>query len=720
MTALTATGAAAAPQGGTRSPTVEVLSSRADAVSGGDALVRVAAPRGVDVRDVRVRLDGRDVTGEFTAGDGQLLAVLDGLDPGRHTVTAEAPRGRPGAVRITAHPGTGPVFSGPHEEPFACETEEFRTATGEALGAPLDADCSVGTRVDHVYRTTAGAFAPLPDPRALPADVAWTRTLDGVRVPYVVRVQTGTVNRGVYEFAALADPREADADEPSALAGESAWNQRVVYTFGGGCRGGWYRQGTATGGVLDDAMLSRGFAVVSNSLNVFGNDCNDLLAAETLSTTREEFIETYGVPRYTMGWGCSGGSYQAHQAADAYPGLLDGIVVGCSFPDVGLATSQNLADSRLLHHYFAVTDPSALTPEQELAVSGFAVPNAVASQSEGAKRLDPQAEFDPSLPVEQRYDPQTNPRGARATVWDHTRNAYGTDPATGFARRPLDNVGVQYGLQALRDGVIDVDEFLDLNDRVGGLDVDARVVADRMDADPAARRAGYETGRFLDGGGGLADVPIIDYRAYTDDEPAGDIHQRYHSFSTRERLVEADGDAGNQVMLTESDRYGLFSTASPVLVGALEQMDRWILAARADRRRDRHAAVVAARPADLTDACFTAGGERIAEAQVFRGDTRCNALYPSSSSPRLVAGGPLASDVVTCRLRPPARGDYPATSEQQWQRLNRVFERGVCDYSVPGVDETGMPGTWAFFTAPGRWTFHEPAHEHARWRRPRG
>ena len=171
--------------------------------------------------------------------------------------------------------------------------------------------------------------------------------------------------------------------------------------------------------------------------------------------------------------------------------------------------------------------------------------------NDGAKRLDPQAEFDASVPPAFRYHPQSNPLGARATVWDHTRNAYGIDPATGFARRPLDNVGVQYGFNALRDGVITVDQFLDLNHRIGGLDIDGKVAPQRMTADPLARRAAYLTGRMLDGGGGLRDIPIIDHRGYADDRPAGDIHQRYHSFSTRERLIEANGDAGNQVMLAE-------------------------------------------------------------------------------------------------------------------------------------------------------------------------
>jgi hypothetical protein len=684
---------------------IEVLSSRTDAVTGGDALVRIDVPRKADPRRVTVRLDGRDVSRAFVVGSDGLTAVLDGLTPGKHTLAATARRARPDVIRITAYPGTGPVFSGPHQQPFHCETAEFRTVTGDTLGEPLDAACSVATRIDYVYRATDGQFRPLPDRNLLPANVAYTTTLDGVQTPFVVRVQTGTINRGVYEIAVLHDPRGGSA--PSPFHSNRAWNGRLIYTLGGGCRGGWHRQGPNTGSVLQDPMLSRGFAVASNSLNVFANNCNDLLTSETLSMTREEFIEGYGLPRYTMGWGCSGGSYQAQQAADNYPGLLDGIVVGCSFPDVGFATSQKLADSRLLHEYF-VANPDAMTEPQELAVSGFRVHASIASMSDGAKRLDPVAEFDASVPVADRYHPLSNPFGARATVWDHARNAFGIDAATGFARRPLDNVGVQYGLNALRGGLITVDQFLDINQRIGGLDIDGKVAPQRMAADPQARRAAYLTGRMLDGGGGLRDIPIIDHRGYADARPAGDIHQRYHSFSTRERLIEANGDADNQVLLTESTRYGLFVLTSPIVVEAMLQMDRWILAAQADRSSRRtHDVVVTSKPADLVDACFTVTDEKIVERQVYEGATRCNELYPAYASPRLVAGGPLTNDVITCQRRAPVRSDYPQMSHAQWALLRTVFATGVCDYRRPGVDETGIGGTWAFFTSPGTWSFHE-------------
>jgi hypothetical protein len=181
--------------------------------------------------------------------------------------------------------------------------------------------------------------------------------------------------------------------------------------------------------------------------------------------------------------------------------------------------------------------------------------------------------------------------------------------------------------------------------------------------------------------------------------------------SATERLppAAANGNADNQVMLVEDNTYGLFSTQSPVLVEALLKMDQWLLAIEADRSdRDPHEVVVAAKPADLVPACYAPDGTKIVEEQVYQGDARCNELYPSFASPRIVAGGPLTSDVITCQLREPVRSDYPEMTDEQWKYLQDVFPAGVCDYSQPGVDQTGIAGTWAFFTAPGEWTFHEP------------
>ena len=60
---------------------IRALSSRPDTVSGGDVLVRVALPRGLHGKDVRVTLNGRDVTGVFRreAGGRSVLGLVQGL-----------------------------------------------------------------------------------------------------------------------------------------------------------------------------------------------------------------------------------------------------------------------------------------------------------------------------------------------------------------------------------------------------------------------------------------------------------------------------------------------------------------------------------------------------------------------------------------------------------------------------------------------------------------
>jgi Tannase-like family of unknown function (DUF6351) len=681
-----------------------VLSSRPEVVSAGNALVRVRIPGDVPAGDVRVDRDGTNVTAGFRSVDGgrALEGLVTGLRTGRNVLTATASRARPARLALDDHPVTGPVFAGPHEQPFICDTAAFATVGGGRLGPPVDADCSAATRVEYVYRTTAGVFAPLPEGKSRPADLAWTTTSVGRRVPYIVRVETGTINRAIYEMSMLHDPL---TPAPDPWHRSDGWNDRLIYNFGGGCPGGWYAQGRSTGGVMDDVMLRQGYAVASSSLNVFGNNCNDLLAAETTSMVKERFVEAYGPPAFTIGWGCSGGSYQTHQIGDNYPGLLDGIVSGCSFPEVGFATINTISDARLLNHYFREVALGALDQEQQRAVSGFGRWESIANLAGAGGRIDPRIFCPDQLPAQLRYQPQTNPTGARCDVYDHTVNVYGRDPRTGFARRPLDNTGIQYGLGALRDKTITPQQFLDLNEGIGGFDADANFVPQRTRADLAATRAAYRSGRMLNAGAGLASMPMIDYRAYTDDLPGGDLHMRFHSFATRARLLKANGTFANQVMLAEDDRFGLFSLASPVLSNALTQMDRWLTGLAADHRPGRPIdRVVRDKPRDLTDACWTRDAEprKITEPQVAgNGTTACNTLYPVWPSPRLVAGGPIEGDIVKCRLRAidPAEYGSPLTAPQL-DRLRKIFPGGVCDWSAPGVEQQGLAGTWQSFSQP--------------------
>jgi hypothetical protein len=673
------------------------LSARSDMVSGGDVLVRVDVPADLLLGDVVVERDGIDVSGAFrpAASGHALVGLVGGLRLGDNNLTAR-PKGRPApsaTVLVTNHPISGPILSGPHEQPFFCTTHLFRMVNGESLGPSTGADCWVPRRVDYVYRSTAGEISALPDPRARPADLAYTTTLDGRRTPYIVRVETGVINRAIYEIAMLHDPT---GPVPDPWTTNPAWNGRLLYRFGGGCREGWYTQGTGTGGALDDVQLSRGYAIASASLNVFGNNCNELLAAETMMMVKERFIEAYGPPRYTIGWGSSGGSHQQHAIGDVYPGLLDGLIVGRSFPDVTSSTIFKLMDGRLLEHYFGEIAPGRFTEEQQRAISGFGVHASIKNQSEGAARLDADAEFADEVPVEARYDAVKNPGGARGDVYDHDVNIYGRDPLTGFARRPLDNVGIQYGLAALNASTITVADFLDLNERIGGLDDDGDFQPQRTVADLAATREAYRSGRVTWGGGGLAETPIIDFRPYVDQVGAGDNHMRVHSFQLRERLIRANGHADNQVMLVRDSLWGFgfgarFSSTegNDVLYEALQQMDDWLANLAADTSGDPKAVkVVRAKPVGLVDACWTEDGRKISEPQTFAGAGRCNELYPAFPLPRMVAGGPLTDDLVKCQLRPIDAGDYAVrlTGEER-SRLGRIFPDGVCDWSKPGVEQ---------------------------------
>ena len=678
------------PAVASRDVKLEILSGRPDMVTGGDALVHVVVPDADE--PVRVTLNGADVSSVFAPDGTGVTGLVSGLRPGPNVLRAETD-GQRTTLDVQNHPRQGPVFSGPHEQPFLCETAKFTVPViGGTLGAPLDADCTVAPRVDYFYRTTAGQFAKWPaGATAYPADLAKTDSGD----PFIVRMETGSANRAVVQTSMLHDPLQEAAPTPTRRS--SSWNGRAIFTLGGGCAGGWYRSGSTTGGVTDAFLLGRGYALLSSSLNVFGQNCNDLTAAESAMTTKELFVEHYGRPDFTFGFGCSGGSYQAHQITDNYPGIFDGIVVGCSFPEVGFGTVSFISDSWLLNSYFT-TSGLAWTQEQKRKVAGFQTYATLPSMAVSANRIDPRSNCS-HLPAEQRYDPVTNPQGARCDVFDHTINAYGADPSSGFARRPLDNVGVQYGLKVLKSGAITPAQFLDLNEHVGGFDADANLVPSRTAADPQAVRAAYRTGRLTNGGGGLKDVPIIDYRAYHDTQSYGDIHVRYHTFSMRARLQKANGTAANQVSLLEDATFGLFSTASPMLQHAVDEMDRWLTQLTADTTaRPRIDKIVAARPSGLVEGCRVPSSTEFVAQPLNRDPaSRCEKLFPSASFPREVAGAGVAADVIKCELRTPKRPEYPGVTDAQWKKLRTIFPDGVCDWSKPGIGQQPLAGTWISF-----------------------
>jgi hypothetical protein len=701
---------------------IQVLSTGAEYVSGGDALVLVDVPQTTPLPQVTIELNGEDVTNVFERNprNKSLTGLVEGMQPGENTLAAFIFKGkkkeRLKSLTITNWPITGPIFSGPHEEPFYCQTEDFELGPGMAageLGPPIDKDCSIETRIDYFYRANDDTFKPLTDPSEYPVDLVETTTIEGNTVPYIVRVETGTTNRAIYQIAMLADPQ---APSPNPWKKSPGWNGRLIYKFGGGCNRGWYLQGWRTGDVFEDKMLSKGYATATSTLNAYRNNCNDLLTAEALMMVKERFIEAYGPSRHTIGWGCSGGSYQGYQIGDNYPGLLDGIIVGCTFSEVIGQKANYLTDSHLLKNYFDMANVEGIvtwTEEKQLAVHGGGVFEQIARMSDSSLRYDPvPGNFDDIVPEELRYDPVTNTTGLRGIVWDHMVNTLGRDPVTGFSLRPLDNEGVQYGLEALNAGKIDKTHFLDLNEKIGGHDIDYEFIPERTVHDPYATRRTYQGGRILNGGGGLAAIPIIDYHGYVDDQPGGNAHVKFYRFGTRERLINANGHADNHVMLTvdgycpEGSEYGcgIWSLENPVLEATIDQMDQWLVNIGKDASDDPlDVKVVRNKPSDLVDACWLQNGaqlgDKIVEEQTFDGGI-CNELYPTYPPPRLIAGEPIAGDIVKCQLKPIDYSDYNDNvgfnSAEKTRLENEIFPTGVCDWSKPGVEQYPLV-PWASF-----------------------
>jgi hypothetical protein len=689
--------------------TITTLSTKPWLVTGGNVLVEISLAANVANTPLSVTVNGDEVTDQFiNVSPSAKQVVLKNLPIGDSVIVAKSgPDGVVEQLTLTNYPRSGPIISGAHESPYACQTGEFKTVVGENLGPALNLNCSITTQIDYVYLSDDDVFKPFDvDSPQLPSDLAFL-TVNDQPEPFVVQVETGTVNRAIYEIAMLVDPTSRPL---SPWLRSRLWNNKLVYTHGGGCRSGWHQQGVVTGGVLNKGLLQQGYALTSSTLNVFGQNCNDLLASETHIMLKELFIEHYGVPSYTIATGVSGGSYQSQQTADNYPGVFDGIIVGLSFPDVTSATIFTLADARLLHYYFDQINPEAFTTEQQRAVSGFRVYESIANLSRGAARLDPlfavdvpAEELGGELSVEtlkQQLYSADNPEGIRATVYDHTANVYGRLDGSNIALRPLDNVGVQYGLAALNAGVISARQFVDLNRDIGGFDRDLNHSKRRHRADAKATKAAVESGRILFGGAGLATTPIIDYRSYMDDREGGDIHMLVHQFSTRARLLKANGHALNQVMQI-GGQWG-FTESAPDLGQLFRQMDSWITAIQADRSEaDAAEKVVRNKPADLADGCWdNRGPERVQLTQSlsFSGSNECGQLYRAYPTPRQVAGAGLANHIVSCPLKQISSSDYAVEfSAEEWLELAVVFPAGVCDWQSPIENGSFHQGTWRSF-----------------------
>jgi hypothetical protein len=205
---------------------VQVLSSKPQLVSGGDALVKITGATAAPT----VTVDGKDVSAAFKAANGAYVGLVTGLKDGANALVAKAGADQ-GTATLVNHGINDTLFAGPQQQPFVCENDAWK------LAAPTDANCSAPAMVNYYYRNKAGDWKPF-DAANRPADLTTTK-IGGKDVPLIARQEIGVINRSAYVISILHDPAAGPAPTPTDRGG-SAWNGKLAMSFGPGVGAGYH------------------------------------------------------------------------------------------------------------------------------------------------------------------------------------------------------------------------------------------------------------------------------------------------------------------------------------------------------------------------------------------------------------------------------------------------------------------------------------------------
>ena len=469
-------------------PQIRVLSNRADLISGGDALVEVRNGASVSINatgapgGLTIKLNGSDVTDVFgMSADGRLMGLLKNLSMGENVVTASAPGGKPVALTIVNHPIGGPVLSGPQIQPWSC------------FAGAVDKQCNRPPVISYLYKPSSGGPLAAYDPENPPSDVATTTTDQGKTVPFIVRQEVGAIDRDEYRIALLYDPSKPW----SPLAPQDGFNHKLVIFHGASCDTA-YEQAAAPETSSTRRRWARASRPCRTRSNNAGHNCNIVTQAESMIMTKEHLIETYGTIATRSAPGCSGGSLVQQQVANAFPGLYQGITPQCSFTDAWSSAMQYedyVMMRRYLEHPEDGGRASSGLPHAGPGDRGAHQPG----ERDHVHRGDPQQRRIRPAPArasreDQVFDQDTNPKGVRCTLQDYMVNVFGRRAQDGYAQRPFDNVGIQYGLKALLAGTISPAQFVDLNAKIGAVDMNFNPTTERAEADRPALERVYRSG----------------------------------------------------------------------------------------------------------------------------------------------------------------------------------------------------------------------------------
>jgi hypothetical protein len=677
-----------------------------------------------------------------------------------------------GLLAVAPAGAAAPTDSEPDVQyPFACTAQdhglelivdnhdgegvEVRDDAGELLGYSRDCDAETRTwyyAVDtggqlHVIREHGEDPISSIEERLGDATVATTTLTDGREVPYLVRHERGVINRFIYSISMVTTEEEITAGGPEH-PDQGNWNDRLLFQFQGGVgighsQGRFDDGGTRARAIKGDPdRLGMGYAVIYSTGTRTGDHYNLLVGGRTAVAVKDHFVASHGEPSYTVGLGGSGGGIQQYVYAQNHPDLLDGLVPQRSYPDMTTQTIHvgdcalldrwmdleasdadfwaNWDNRKLLQGlnsiegYLGSTARGLNQAKDLLSQLGIDLPRQTGSSEclEGWLGLAPLA-MNPVYGSESNWDllgDQVD--DIERTHWDDAREAYGTDPETGYARVPWDNVGVQYGLRSVASGEITPEQFLAVNAEVGswletpdmvregvpfeneqvviariaeerGIAPDAVLVGiatgqipyselfdpwsarnSHLSPDggqtPAIRRAGdieAITNVFNSGlvfrGALPREIPIIEARDHL--EHVLDMHNAHQSFAVRQRLIDAQGHHDGQVIwFLETDEDGR-GPADAFTHEALDTIAQW----RANLAADPSLSVADAAPEGGTDRCIGVDGAEIASGDgVWSGvlddgpDGACTGVFELHSTSRIEAGGPISGDIYKCHLMP--------------------------------------------------------------------
>ena len=337
---------------------------------------------------------------------------------------------------------------------------------------------------------------------------------------------------------------------------------------------------------MDPQLLGLGYAIAHSSGTRTSVHYNLQLGGETALMTKERFVERYGVPRYTVGVGGSGGAIQQYVYGQNHPGLLDAAIPVVSYPDMTTQT-VHVGDCELLEHYMDVTD--AANPkwrnwddrEWLIGLNGHPpFPNPYTRRPgsdecvNGWRGLTPLA-LNPLFGTAGAGTERMNPAREAAVKWTHWEDAAqrlrratrtagparrGTTSAsstasrrssTATSRRPSSSTSTRrpaagrsrrtWSRRASRSCPPGgFDPWSARNMRLARTAAPPRP---RRSGDIIAMRNAYAKGLYFDGD---IDIPILDVRPYL--EEALDMHNSHQSFASRQRMLDRDGHAANQAI----------------------------------------------------------------------------------------------------------------------------------------------------------------------------